>query len=233
MSCDIEAASPARPLRRVARRPDAWAWPDWAYAGPDGTFGNRYDDPRGEYRVLYASSDRVGAFVEVLARFRPDPAVLRELDEIELEPGARDDGPAPGQLPRSWLVGRVVGTAVGDGPFAAVGAARSLAYLRDRLADRALHHGVDELDAAAIRGHAPRAFTQEVSRVVFECTEASGEPQFDGIAYRSRLGDELENWAIFEPPTGEARLRDAQSEPVDPHDGDLAAALELLGIELV
>jgi hypothetical protein len=72
-----------------------------------------------------------------------------------------------------------------------------------------------------------------VSRVVFECTEASGEPQFDGIAYRSRLGDELENWAIFEPPTGEARLHDSQSEPVDPHDGDLAAALELLEIELV
>jgi hypothetical protein len=97
----------------------------------------------------------------------------------------------------------VVGTARADGPFAALGAARSLAHLRDRLAHRALHHGVDELDAAAIRAHAPRAFTQEVSRVVFECTEASGEPQFDGIAYRSRLGDELENWAIFEPPTGE------------------------------
>jgi hypothetical protein len=184
MSCDIEAASPARPLHRVARRPDAWAWPDWAYAGPDGTFGNRYDDPRGEYRVLYASSDRLGAFVEVLARFRPEPAVLRALDEIQLEPGAHDDGPAPGQLPRSWLAGRVVGTALADGSFAAVGAARSLGYLRDRLADRALHHRVDELGAAAILTHAPRAFTQEVSRLVFECTEASGEPQFDGIAYR-------------------------------------------------
>jgi hypothetical protein len=169
----------------------------------------------------------------VLARFRPEPAVVRELDRIELEPDDRDDGPQPGQLPRSWLAGRVVGSALADGPFAAVGAARSLAYLRDRLADRALHHGVDELDAAAIRAHAPRAFTQEVSRLVFECTEAGGQPQFDGIAYHSRLDDELENWAIFEPPSGEARLRDAQSEPVDPRDRDLAAALELLGIELV
>jgi hypothetical protein len=233
MSCDIEAAGPARRLHRVARRPDAWAWPDWAYAGPDGTFGNRWDDPRGAYRVLYASCDRVGAFVEVLARFRPEPAVLRALDEVELERGEDDDGPEPARLPRAWLAGRVVGTALADGPFAAVGAARSLAYLRDRLADRALHHGLDELDAAAIRTHAPRAFTQEVSRLVFECTDASGEPQFDGIAYRSRLGDELENRAIFEPPTGEPRLRDARSEPVDPDDRDLAAALELLGIKLV
>jgi hypothetical protein len=114
-----------------------------------------------------------------------------------------------------------------------VGASRSLAYLRDRLADRALHHGVDELDAAAIRAHAPRAFTQEVSRLVFECADANGEPQFDGIAYRSRLGDEVVNWAIFEPPTGEARLRQQQSEPLDADDPELTAALELLGIELV
>jgi RES domain len=233
MSCDIEAARPTGRLHRVARRPDAWAWPDWAYAGTDGTFGNRYDDPRGEYRVLYASSGRLAAFVEVLARFRPEPAVVRELDRIELEPDERDDGPQPGQLPRSWPAGRVVGSALADGPYAAVGAARSLAYLRDRLGDRALHHGVDELDAAAIRAHVPRGFTQEVSRLVFECTDAGGEPQFDGIAYRSRLGDELENWAIYEPPSGEERLRQARSEPVDPHDRDLAAALQLLGIELV
>jgi RES domain len=233
MSCDIEAARPSGRLHRVARRPDAWAWPDWAYAGPDGTFGNRYDDPMAEYRALYASCDRLGAFVEVLARFRSDPAVLRALGRVDLEAGERDDGPRPGQLPSTWVDGRAVGTAMADGPFARVGAARWLSYLRDRLADRALHHGVDELDAAAIRVHAPRAFTQEISRLVFECADAGGKPQFDGIAYRSRLGDELENWAIFEPPEGEARLHDAQSEPVDADDPDLAAALELLGIELI
>ena len=63
--------------------------------------------------------------------------------------------------------------------------------------------------------------------------DADGEPQFGGIAYRSRLGDDLENWAIFEAPTGESRLRETQSEPVDGDDPELAAALELLGIELV
>ena len=38
---------------RLARKPDPWAWPEWAYSAADGTFGNRYDDPRGTYRVLY------------------------------------------------------------------------------------------------------------------------------------------------------------------------------------
>lgn len=63
--------------------PDAWAWPDWAYASNDGTFGNRWDEPLGSYRVLYACSQRVGAFVETLARFRPDLEVVAALAEID------------------------------------------------------------------------------------------------------------------------------------------------------
>jgi RES domain len=233
MSCDIDAAAPDGPLHRVGRLPDAWVWPDWSHAGPDGTFGSRFDDPRGEYRVLYASSARRGAYVEVLARFRADPAVEAGLDEIEAEPGEDDEGPRPGQLPSEWLASHAVGTARADGAFAAVGSARSLAYLRDRLADRALHYGIDELDAAAIRRARPRAFTQELSRLVFECADHAGRPQFVGIAYRSRLGDEFENWAVFEPGGDDRRLSGQTSEPTEAEDPDFAAALELLGIELV
>lgn len=98
MSCDLEGTSPTGILHRVGRRPDPWAWPDWSRADPDGTFGNRYDDPRGEYRVLYASSDRRGAYLEVLARYRADPAVQRELGEIEVDPDQADlEGPEPGR----------------------------------------------------------------------------------------------------------------------------------------
>ncbi len=56
MTPPLAVTRPAGNLYRVARAPDAWAWPPWEYAGEDGTFGNRYDDPRGEYRVLYATS---------------------------------------------------------------------------------------------------------------------------------------------------------------------------------
>jgi hypothetical protein len=77
--------APDGPLYRLARALDPWAWPDWAYAGLDGTFGNRWDDPLGSYRVLYASTRRVGTFIETLARFRPDLAVVAGLEEIEGE----------------------------------------------------------------------------------------------------------------------------------------------------
>lgn len=233
MSCDIDAAAPDGSLHRVGRMPDAWAWPDWAHAGSDGTFPSRFDDPGGEYRVLYASSARRGAYVEVLARFRADPAVVGELAEIETEPGEEDDDPRPGQLPRDWLENHAVGTARANGAFAAVGSARSLVYLRERLADRALHYGIDELDAAAIRLARPRAFTQELSRLVFECADEAGQPQFVGIAYRSRLGDEFENWAVFEPSPDDGRLSGQTSEATEPDDPDFVAALELLGIQLV
>jgi hypothetical protein len=80
---------------------------------------------------------------------------------------------------------------------------------------------------------APCALMQEVSRLVFDCALATGHQQFAGIHYRSRLGDEIENWAIFESPTGDSPLSEESSEPVNPNDPDLHAALELHDIELV
>jgi hypothetical protein len=217
MSCDIEAVTPAGPVHRLARRPDVWAWPDWAYAGNDGSFGNRYDDPRGEYRVLYASRERVGAFVETLARFRPDPALIAALAEVD---DADDGALPPGTVPGEWLHDRAVGEATPAGYYAEVGASRSLAHLRERLL-------LDDLDASAIRRRVPRSTTQAVSRLIFECRGDDGGPQFAGVSYGSRLGDDIHNWAIFEPTevTG-------SSEPLDEDDPDLALALALLGLTL-
>lgn len=79
--------------------------------------------------------------------------------------------------------------------------AASRAVVRERLAAVALEHGLTEIDAAAIRAGMPRAFTQAVSRLVYECRSAGGG-QFAGIYYRSRLDDGTSNWAIFEPPPG-------------------------------
>jgi hypothetical protein len=41
--------APAAVLYRVARTPDPWAPPDWAFA-TDGEPANRYDDPERYYR---------------------------------------------------------------------------------------------------------------------------------------------------------------------------------------
>jgi hypothetical protein len=217
----------------VGRAPDPWAWPDWTNAAADGTFGNRWDDPQSAYRVLYAASDRLGAFVEVLARFRPDPRVAKELEAID---GGDERALAPGRLDAGWLARRRLGEAAFAGRFADVGHSASLARIRRDLASRVVHHGIADLDASAIRLAAPRRFTQEISRYVYEQTARSGRRAFDGISYLSRLGDELRNWAIFEPATA-AAARGAAREPVvreiEPDDPDLRRALVLHGITLV
>ncbi|HET7049395.1 MAG TPA: hypothetical protein VFI54_14125 [Solirubrobacteraceae bacterium] len=104
MTPALAAARPRGDFHRIARGDDAWAWPAWAYAGEDGTFGNRFDDPAGESRVLYASSPRVGAFLETLARYRTDPAIAAEYDAIAIEPEDADRYPTipPGVVPAEW-----------------------------------------------------------------------------------------------------------------------------------
>lgn len=179
MSCDLETVTTAGPVFRLARAPDPWAWPDWSQAGLDGTFGNRWDDPLGSYRVLYASATRFGALLETLAPFRPDLEVVAGLREIE-----GDDEPvAAGTVPREWFENRVMGVAELVGAYADIGAAASLSVLRSHLADRGVHHGLLDIDAAAIRLTAPRRFTQEVSRLVYECRTEGVEP-LAGIRYR-------------------------------------------------
>ena len=216
-------------VHRIGRAPDPWAWPDWSYATDEGTFGNRYDDPRGAYRVLYATQRR-GCFLETLARFRPDPALVAGLAEIAGDPrDARYETAPAGAIPAGWLRRRRVGRARLGGEFFDVGHSTSLAWLREQLEARLVHYDIDDLDAAAIRLSVPRRFTQEVGRVIYEQANAKGERRFAGLRYLSRVGDEFENWALFEPASIAAAK---PAERVRRDDPDLLAALEQLGLVL-
>jgi hypothetical protein len=108
VTCDLQPAEPGR-VFRVGKTPDPWAYPNWAQAGEDGTFGNRWDDPKSSYRMLYACTQRLGALIETLARFRPDPEVIAGLAAIDGE----DDETVlpPGHVPTSWFTSRLMGEA--------------------------------------------------------------------------------------------------------------------------
>ena len=207
---------------------DPWAWPAWEYAASDGTFGNRWDDPEGVYRVLYAGSSLHGCFVEVLSRFRKRPAFIAGLEAISGSP----DAIPPGAVPRDWLNGRAIGEAApAAGMFADLRESASLTHLHESLAARLVHYRIPELDAAAIRQSAPRKFTQEVSSYVYRQTDNDGNPLFVGIAYRSRFGDEFTNWAIFERPD-RAAISSPATRPITADDPDFQAALKTLGLAL-
>lgn len=179
------------------------------------------------YRVLYACTQLEGAYVEVLSRFRPDPAVLAGLAEIT-DVG---EGYQIGVVPATWLQTRVIGEATLTGIYADVGDVRSLAYLRSVMAARLIHHNLLDVDAAAIRLSAPRRFTLEVSNHIYKLSAPDGTPRFAGIEYESRFGDNYQNWAIFERP-GQQPLTATVTRPVAHDDPSLNAALAALGLKL-
>lgn len=137
MTLAFDTAGAPDIVHRVGRKPDVWQWTDWRFAGPDGTFGGRWDDPQGRYRVLYTSRDRVGAYLEALAEFRPDPRVLAAYGEIkENDEEAPPTQPA-GIVPARWRAGRLLGRGLPDevhGPLVMVSGAVTLSTLRRRLA---------------------------------------------------------------------------------------------------
>jgi len=223
----LRVIRPRGRVMRIGRMPDPWAWPPWEAQHSDNTFGNRWDDPEGVYRVVYACSQLEGAYVEVLSRLRPDPAVLAGLTEI----AGPDPGYRIGIVPSSWLTNRAVGAATIRGDYVDIGHAASLAYLRTAMAGRLIRHGVADLDAAAIRLSAPRRLTQEISNHIYKLSAVSGAARFAGIEYESRLGDNYQNWAVFERPAQEA-ISEPIVEPVRRDDPALSAALAALGLQL-
>ncbi len=192
MTPQLSTAAGTANVFRIGRRPDPWAWPDWAYVSGQ----NRWDDPGHTYRVLYACTERQRTFAETLARFRPDPAVVAGVAAVS---GPDDGSLPPGHVPRSWITKRAMGSASLTGRFVDIGHNESLAVLRSALAPRLVHYRLSDLDGAAVRS-ADRAFTQEISQFLFQYRSPDGAEPFAGIHYLSRLGDDFHNWAIFENP---------------------------------
>jgi len=225
-----EFATRAAPgeLFRIGRAPDVWTWPDWAYVGR-----GRWDDPLGAYRVLYAAESRLAAFVEVLAPLRPDPELRAQLRRIRSnDRGAPRSGVA-GRVPARWRRRRIVGRGIPDGvsgPLVVVGGSASVAALRRRLGRVARRFGLKELDTAAIRLSAPRGFTQEVSRLIYDRVGDNGS-QFGGISYLSRHGDDLADCALFE--RGEAfPVTSLERSDIGVDDEDFLLACEMLGLDV-
>jgi RES domain len=197
---------------RIARRPDPWQPPDWSLASADGTFGNRFDDPDGIYRVLYASSQRLGCFLETLARFRIDLTLYAELAAIEGE----DDFVPLGHVPVALTETRLLGSAEHQGHYADLYGSEWVGRLRRELAADCTALGIGELDAGTLQLAAPRRLTQIASRKIFQLG-------FDGIVYRSRFGHDIENWALFEP----FKINPKSATAIELNDPDLRKALAI------
>jgi hypothetical protein len=89
----------AVPIHRVGYQHDPWAWTPWEYAGADGRFHGRWDDPNGTWRTIYVGSTALACYLEVLARFRPDPVLVAELAGIDRNDADAFPTAPAGELP--------------------------------------------------------------------------------------------------------------------------------------
>jgi hypothetical protein len=183
--------------------------------------GERYDDPNGEYRVLYAGQQRRVAFLEVLAQFRPD----LELLAAEAQTGSTDEEePVPaGVVPTRWLEQHLIAALrLPSGQrWLDLRKLRTREALRPEFAAQLLALGLPDLDASAVSG-SHRELTQAISRWAHE-------RGYKGMVFASRLEPGYSNWAIFEgaafEPVGAAR-------PLSRRDRSLAFVLRQYGLSL-
>ena len=185
---------------RVGFEPDMWAWTPWQYATDSGLFDGRWDDQLGEFRTLYTSDRLLGCLLELLAKFRPSTKVSVALDQVIDDDGTGQqypDGP-DGGLGHGWLEHRLYGQAEQDGKYCFITHSSSLAALLDRYPFG--RHGLTpaDIDAALLKDGRNRTLTRSIARWIYDLRDGKGTELVDGIEFRSRYGDELKVWAVFE-----------------------------------
>jgi RES domain len=233
---------------RLSRGPaNPFSPPDWEYAGDDGTFGNRFDDPRAEqgkpsgerFRIVYCATQRAGAFGETLARFRPSLNLLAELQLIDDEEstdealaGVIDQiNPGKGLIPADWRLRRRMGKTVLDPSqsFVDIAASQSMQHLRTALAPLANRLRLSDVDLSSVTSQ-QRRFTQGCAQHVYEQVNEIGEPRFAGIRYPSRLNGDWECWAIFSDRIQHTPGYPGFPESILADDSDLLSVASLFGL---
>ena len=226
-----------RRVWRVGFSPQPWEWSDWRWAGADGRFNGRWDPlDHGLYRTVYAGESLLACLVELLAPHRPDRYLLEDMDKIVEDDEDAQNHPtvSPGELDlNQWLAGRVAASAHLVGRFVDITAAETVLSLHPRFKGRALAYNLKDFDAAALKSAEQRLLTQEVSQYLWTLKNLDGTDFCDGIQFRSRHGDDLLLWAIYERDTDNqisSHVSDIQFAELTTETPELRKAMALLGL---
>lgn len=221
---------------RVGHSPDPWAWTPWLYASDAGRFNGRWDDQGAEFRTLYTSDSLFGCFLELLAPARPNDVAFAELAEIDDDADDARQYPDPerGAIGMAWLNDRLFGNATQTGTYAEITHSAALAWLVNAGVFDRLGIAPRDVDAALLKDGKQRDVTRSVARFLFYSRDATSQrPAVDGIAFRSRMGDEIRLWAVFERGTAVVSERISvwgSPQRVTDDNADLLQAFNLLDL---
>lgn len=232
----IETSGDPGAVWRVGYAPEPWAWVPWDYAGDDGRFPGRWDDERAQYRSIYTSSSLIGCLIELMAQLRTEEVTFRELDEIidDDEPaGLERPNPTFGTIALDWLEHRVYARAEQRGTYVEVTTAASVGALTASGIFAQFGIAPRDVDVSLLKDPKNRALTRTVSRWLFDQIGAQRKPLFDGVAFRSRMGDNFQMWAVFERSNEEVSPLIhplTLPEPMTEDLSELREAMEVLGL---
>jgi hypothetical protein len=219
---------------RVGFEPDMWAWTPWSFATDDGLFNGRWDDQLGQFRTLYTSDSLLGCFLELLAKLQPSSALQTELVAFEDDDATIElypDG-GSGEVGYSWLNGRVFGGAEQTGRYCFITHSDSLAALKASYPFGRHNIALVDVDSALLKDAHDRVLTRSIAHWLYDLRDEDRDELVDGIEFRSRHGDEIRMWAVFERSNDEQRSThiDPQGEPqrVTPETAELVEAFGLL-----
>jgi hypothetical protein len=241
---------PAEGVYRIARGPaEPFTPPDWDHAQDDGTFSNRFDDPTAtigrppaeRFRTIYCATQRVAAFAETLAHFRPSIPLLAQLAAVEDDESLEDalagaidpNDPARGVIPADWRLRRRIGRTVLDPNlrFVDVAAPASVQHLRQALSPLAAELHLADIDLSSLTSQ-QRRFTQTCARYIYDQTDEHGHPRFAGIRYPSRFSDRWECWAVFDDRLRHVPGYPALTESIFADDPGLMRVASMFGLAI-
>lgn len=237
-SSDVKITGDPGRVWRVGFAPDPWEWSDWKFAQDDGRFGGRWDDQLSQFRTTYIAESLFACLVELLAKLSPSPGldeIIMSIDDPDNQASTYAEYPA-GTIDFSWFERRRAGKATLHGRFCYVTHSKSIAALRPhfRLADYEFT-GVD-FDAALLKNSEVRSLTRSIARWLYEQKDITdGTGLIDGIEFRSRHGDDLRAWAVFERAddgTVSPHFSDIEALELTPETASLQMALELHKLRL-
>lgn len=211
------APDPVQSLYRIGRGLRPSTFPPLEFQG-----GGRFDDPRREFRVLYATEQRRGAFVETLVSFVPDLELVARAQE--LHPTDRGAAmPALGQVPSEYFQKRLCRIRLDPGQqWLDLRFPETHQWLRTSLATALVAQGIGGEFAWGELVGARREITQAVSRLSYE----SGH---QGMVFPSSHDPALNCWVVFE---GASYRSVGRTGLLRRSDTDVRAVARLLGLAI-